>query len=465
MSDGKQDKRADYLQNLLLWLSGQRVTSAVNGEPPEWRASVDNLRQVHLFLVTDETRKSLKRIDKEFLEDVVRVQAITDGQPQIRGQEAKDVVKNLLGMVKSNKCSSERVIETPRLIGDADSLDRYALCRLDYSLKEEAKLWWDTMGQDLCPFLADVQESLQEPAMWDMLKCWIGKLLIEEASAPEVLIWFGAGGDGKTTFFQSMEHALNESVVNVISQTALTNQFNGSRLIDRRLIVVEEADDSHKIWTPELKMLTGNSHFELEKKYENPVKVPNLSMIAIVTNAEPALDKQSRAQLRRLRLIVSKPVVRTKVRTQQEIAEEFKNASRAFFGACVSAYLERGCVPVNSEAVIDELSEDTLGPVMSFARQHFKYEEGTFTHNEVLRDILTAHGSRHSLKNLKTAIGNLDKRIEINARRYTGRGIRNVAPTDDGFHGFNKPYNEEKVVPNERAMESLRDIWEGIAQD
>lgn len=413
-----QDKREDKVLGLVWWALGKLD---LGDKPSEWRVT----RSGGLFRITDEERKTVERITVDSLVDEIRDYAFRTGM-LLRPAEETTAAKLLKNKIPSIE---ERLIDEPRLIGGTEH-EGYALSRLDYSLKEEAKKHFDTMGQDLCPFLKDVQESLEEPGMWDMLKCWIGKMLLEDSNAPEVLIWFGKGGDGKTTFFQSLQGVLGGNVANVISQRTLTDRWGAIQVIDRRLVVVEEADDSHKIWTPELKMITGNEVISVERKYKDPIFVPNKSMVAVVTNAEPALDKQSRAQLRRLRLIVSKPVVRTKVRTQREIAEEFKSVSRAFFGACVAAYLERGCVPVNSGEVIDELSEDTLGPVMSFARSSFVYEEGAFLSNQALRDIMTARAVKHSLKNVKTAIGNLDKRIDIDIRRYVDgeryRGISNV---------------------------------------
>ena len=115
-------------------------------------------------------------------------------------------------------------------------------------------------------------------------------------------------------------------------------------------------------------------------------------------------------------------------------------------------------MPVNSEQVIDELSENTLGPVMVFAEQNFKYEEGAYMTNNAIRAVIATKGSRHSLKNVKTAIGHLDSRIDIQARRNTSRGVSNVAPSEKiYFNSF--PWKEGDVISGEQARRERKESF------
>lgn len=125
----------------------------------------------------------------------------------------------------------------------------------------------------------------------------------------QIPILHDKGQTGKSNMIRAVNTIAGSSFLAPISKGSLENQFWGSKIYGKRLVVFSDSGNTKITQMDKIKQITGGDPIDIERKGENSFSwVPNCRII-VTTNKTPELDIFQRHQTSRMVLI---PLERTK---------------------------------------------------------------------------------------------------------------------------------------------------------
>lgn len=131
----------------------------------------------------------------------------------------------------------------------------------------------------------------------------IGKVYVEA-----LIIAFGKGCNGKSTFFNTVAKVLG-SYSGVLSADALTsNRVRNikpemAELKGKRLVIAAETESGQRLSTSAVKQLCSTDRIYAEKKYKDPFSFMPSHTLVLYTNHLPEVDEVDEGTWRRLKII------------------------------------------------------------------------------------------------------------------------------------------------------------------
>jgi phage/plasmid-associated DNA primase len=130
------------------------------------------------------------------------------------------------------------------------------------------------------------------------MEIFLGSILDPESDKTQYLYIWAKGGDGKSTFTETL-HSVLASAMYVTSGTTYRSQFGKAAIEGKRLIIFQEEKNSDFLSSSEFKELTGDQVIEVQRKYHDNYQVNVLCKIIVISNDPPFLNG-GRADMRRI---------------------------------------------------------------------------------------------------------------------------------------------------------------------
>jgi len=192
------------------------------------------------------------------------------------------------------------------------------------------------------------------------LQAFLWSVLEKKSYNQQLLIWHGAGGDGKSSVMRLMQILLDSSYAGASSKDLESSHFTAT-LIGKRFLVFSDENNPKLLMSGAIKKFTGeDSHFI------NPKGKPGYSAklplkVAILTNHEPEFDSM-KANLRR---IIYCPIVQEIDRVKDaNYAEKLEAELPHVLFKCREAYNtlcpEHEMIPCDygmAESIVDQYSK------------------------------------------------------------------------------------------------------------
>lgn len=431
-----QELKADLAAFLVKWLSGQ--VTIEDYENPKFIGY-----NKAIYRVADDERKLVEETSREDVAQILVRASIhlSDNHPgwsSIGSQghlyldEAVKIVKRYEAV---NSRSGELVVgigDTP-VDGDYSSRD-WALSRVPVDFDairatENKELERAKLGSALIensPFIASLQMHLVEVEMFDILACFIARVVTETKPSAEFVYWYGPGRDGKNMLTDFLIKKLGTGSCMSLGYERFCGQWS-AYYGRKRFARVDEVPKGN-FFTEHLKSITGNAYIDLEQKNVPTVIALNHLILMFTSNNAPSFDG-SPAQRGRIRVIES--VKRQGAdRQPEEIQNELEEVFEDFLTYCILSYeIEDRKIPHNSEDILDELEGMTGSNYADFILNHFDENEEGFIPSEVFRKIMKKHlNSMPSPKKVAEVARGIFDTDEIQWKRRRKNGHRNMRP-------------------------------------
>lgn len=164
--------------------------------------------------------------------------------------------------------------------------------------REGKELWEQTIQETFMkdqPLIDYVQEIVGLAA--------IGKVFFES-----MIIAYGAGRNGKSTFWNSVARALGSYSGVLSSDTLIIGTTRNAKpemaeLKGKRLVIASELDEGHRLNTGFVKQVCSTDEIVAEKKYKSPFRFVPSHMLILYTNHLPKVSAMDDGTWRRLTVI------------------------------------------------------------------------------------------------------------------------------------------------------------------
>lgn len=373
---------------------------------------------------------------------------------------------NVLATIKSQLLNAEFNTKSHLIVNDlkpiGDWLDKensWSLVRLPISTKEsfgvDVRPSFADVERKCGPFLAGVMSRMKDfdgthSRMFDMLMCFIGRVLSENTPSRQFVYWYGPGGDGKGTFLMWLISVL-ESQATTIGHDLFESRFGPGTFGRKRLVCVEEVVRGN-FFTERVKELTGNAFISVEQKGKDFEQIRNRMCLIFTSNNKPAFDGSS-SQKDRLRYIVSTERDRSQERTAEELEAELNKRKAGILStACMTYRVYEKKIPANLPEDLEEISSNFFADIDGTILKLFRYEKGAFVPTSVIKDLI----GRKSFTQFEQRIQEiLEPQVQsisededpvtagrvVKKRGYVGsrqmQGWHNIAVRNDAAGGFN----------------------------
>ena len=199
----------------------------------------------------------------------------------------------------------------------------------DYTVDDfhMAAVWFDFLDQ-LTSGNEELSSYLQQIA---------GMFLVGRVYCEYLVIAYGSGGNGKSTFFNLLHHILGDYAGSLSAETLTTScRKNKSpefaELRGKRLVIAAELEEGKRLDTAVMKKLCSTDPIYAEKKYRDPFKFEPSHSIVLYTNHLPKVGTTDKGTWDRLIAIPFKASFRG---TEEEIL----NYAQELYDACAPAVL------------------------------------------------------------------------------------------------------------------------------
>jgi len=247
---------------------------------------------------------------------------------------------------------------------------------VDYDPDFVSKEWEDFVHS----FISDKEEM-------DYFHKFMGYALSGDTKQEVIMMLWGAGGNGKGVFFESVAGVMGDyySIGNLAS---FTERFGLSAIHGKRLCVLNEPDDG-RIKSEQLKLVTGGGEVSIEKKGKDAFAyLPELKLV-ITANHLPRIADTSKGMQRRLAIIQLKNTFANNASYKSKITHKDLRPA-------VLAWLVRGSValqrdggqlvkPKSIEQNVEDYREDSSTVASFFADRIIIDPEGS----EIVKDLYT----------------------------------------------------------------------------
>jgi putative DNA primase/helicase len=198
----------------------------------------------------------------------------------------------------------------------------------------------DTSSEIFDRFLRQAQP---DPEMRAFLARSLGSALLGKVRDHVLLIWHGAGANGKGTLRDAVRHALGDYAVEVPAEILLLNRQGQQgmapermRLKGARVAFCSEIANGARLDEATMKKLTGGDPVNAKLLYRNPIEFDPSHTLIMLTNHLPTVRGDDPAVWRRLMIVPFDVVVPPDAR-DGELPEKLKSNATA-----ILAWLWRG---------------------------------------------------------------------------------------------------------------------------
>ncbi len=191
--------------------------------------------------------------------------------------------------------------------------------------------------QNFLETIANHNQSLKEYLQYIAGMCLIGKVYCEN-----LIIAYGTGKNGKSTFFNLLSMVLGNYSGNlsaeIFTKNSRINKKNEfAELRGKRLVIASELEDGRQLDTASLKQLCSTDMIYAEKKYKNPFSFIPTHTTVLCTNHLPSVEALDNGTWRRLVVVPFQAVIHD--------SEEIKNYTEYLFqnsGGAVLSWMIQG---------------------------------------------------------------------------------------------------------------------------
>jgi putative DNA primase/helicase len=172
------------------------------------------------------------------------------------------------------------------------------VANVDYDPKADCPLWKQFI-REIMDYKTDIINFLQTAAGW---------ALTGDNSEQVMLILFGSGANGKTTFLNTVMHILGDYAIATPTETFMKksgdqNTNDIARLRGTRFVTTTEAEQGRRLSEPLIKKITGNDQMTARFLYGEYFNFTPTFKIWMATNHKPVIKGTDYGIWRRIRLI------------------------------------------------------------------------------------------------------------------------------------------------------------------
>ena len=173
-----------------------------------------------------------------------------------------------------------------------------------------------------------------DKALIDFVQDTIGLTAIGKVYNENIIIAYGNGCNGKSTFYNVISNVLGD-YSGTISSESLSAGYRGNSKAERaeikgkRIIIASELEEGKRINTATLKQLCSTDKVHAERKFEAPFEfIPSHSLV-LYTNYKPEISANDIGTWRRIIVIPFKAQISSKQDIKNYSDYLFKNAGSA----------------------------------------------------------------------------------------------------------------------------------------
>ena len=142
----------------------------------------------------------------------------------------------------------------------------------------------------------------------EFLQCIVGMGAIGKVFVEALIIAYGPGNNGKSTFFNSISSVLGDYSWMINSDVLLQTRYRTiepalAELSGKRFVMCGELEPGQKLSTAALKRLTSTDKISAEAKYKQPNEIIPSHTIILCTNHLPNVRSSDEGTWRRLKLL------------------------------------------------------------------------------------------------------------------------------------------------------------------
>lgn len=232
------------------------------------------------------------------------------------------------------------------------------------ALKDDPQLAWNRLpftSEDIHKItLEDIPEfkhflGLCEQSA-DSLVLWTGSLLDPKSSRTQYLHIQSDGGNGKSTFLESLKRVFSADKVIAVDSSLFNDQYFGEALEGARILAFPDENNTSFFSSGKFKRFTGEDGVTINPKYKSTRNIKFTHKTIVLSNHDVQITS-SEADVRRL---VSVAMTRdSETGGHRSWYEGLKNSGEKILAYCYARYLEavakdpsvRSFIPVNKDLV------------------------------------------------------------------------------------------------------------------
>lgn len=405
----------------------------------KWFASSVQYCDGQFYRVTDKERRIVRKLPTDECAHEIRSQSRRIAESpgygsmyQLWAADVKQVLEHAETVARDRK--DEHIVAVGDTPLDGDYSGRaFAINRLpvDFKLPQTiAKEDWpaalDAIMAELPEFYHDLRSRVVCPEMWDILTCFIGRVISEDAPSEQFCYWFGEGGDGKGSLTDLLFRHMPETSV-PIAHDNFESRFGAGVYGEKRFVRIDEAPPGN-FFTERVKEVTGGAKFiSQERKGKDAVTIRSRLAIMFTSNYSPAFD-DSMAQRRRIRVIECSQ----RTSKARNVDDELEASLGAFLGYCLINYARHGkVIPPNNDEYLERLCADTNLRADSWIIDNIEYDAGGWVPST---DISTAFAKTN--RTSKLTFERMMKRLAVVVQRMSTDGGVVMARTKGNRRGW-----------------------------
>ena len=220
------------------------------------------------------------------------------------------------------------------------------------------------IGMDIwLDFLNTIFQS--DKSLIDFVQDTIGLAAIGKVYNENIIIAYGNGCNGKSTFYNVISNVLG-NYSGTISSESLTAGYRGNSNAERaemkgkRIIIASELEEGKRLNTATLKQLCSTDKIHAERKFEAPFEFTPSHSLVLYTNYKPEISANDIGTWRRIIVIPFKAQITSKQDIKNYSDYLFKNAGGAILKWIIEgAYkiIRKDFKLTPSEVVINEIND------------------------------------------------------------------------------------------------------------
>ena len=180
-------------------------------------------------------------------------------------------------------------------------------------------------------------------------------------------IWYGVGGNGKTTFLETItqhilpEHSWTMSFP-VHTWTESISEYQRAELAGRRLVVAKESEQAKRLNTEFVKSLTGGDTVNARHPYGRPFRFVPPAKFFLACNHKPIIRDETHGMWRRVRLVPFVRIFPLDPHLADILASEAEGILRWCVAGCVAWQSKGLALPTKVAAATEDYraESDTL---------------------------------------------------------------------------------------------------------
>ena len=204
-----------------------------------------------------------------------------------------------------------------------------------------------------------------DKSLIDFVQDTIGLTAIGKVYNENIIIAYGKGCNGKSTFYNTIANVLG-NYSGTISSDSLTAGYRGNSKAERaeikgkRIIIASELEEGKRLNTATLKQLCSTDKIHAEKKFEAPFEFTPSHSLVLYTNYKPEISANDKGTWRRIIVIPFKAQIDSKQDIKNYSDYLFKNAGGAILKWIIEgAYkvIKKDFKLTPPEVVINEIND------------------------------------------------------------------------------------------------------------